>query len=531
MSSATKSRYRSVVSPQGDIAQSAQTLASQKENKQGFLSTPPVTAEKTRHQPYFFATPSPPPVKPATSNGIGLFAANSVVTPVPTEKTPAQHLKGRDFSNYTAAHPRSTTRASERWSIQQQRGEKTQSLLRTTPIDFASGVGRKPSRTPQKLTCFSEKKPSLTGSKTKLRVSMTPQHRFVTSPPTRFSPKKIEPRRLFQRASQERPLERNETQVFSQASMPNSNSKNASCALLAKDLTQYETTISLEVSDNENFTGGGEHKKFNPKGVLRTDNSSVAKEFFKEQKVAAYIEDSIQNRPLVNRLKMATSFQKPLTNERRVELGLKEKNPAGKDYYYAEVKVYNKDKVYSKELDLLLLENKLSKQQVIEIAKQVMDIMRDFYLAKIYHRDPHMHNFVIHIHEEKVLVVIIDFGKALWGEDFIARLCKYDDLDYQFLKKATNPADMINRNYLRPLLGKNKAQQKHYLFYQVAKYLKIDSRNINDENFLEELGTTLKNALNKARNESDIIFVFDVQKDKLCRWLEKQGHEPKEISR
>lgn len=332
------------------------------------------------------------------------------------------------------------------------------------------------------------------------------------------------------------PLKKEETQPFFQSpSQPKRN--NTPCALTTEYLETHKKSILPIAGKQIEFIHGGKHKKFNPQyGLLRTNSSKIAQEFEKEQAILSLIE-AIESTEVRANLTLHTSFQCQLSSDEVKCLGLEEKDSLGNIYFYAKVTIYD-ETVYSKELDeILSKENshktlsqkekdvvelselsskknkpKLSQHQVVEISKQIIEISKNFYLANIQHNDLHMHNILIHIHGEKILVKAIDFGKAMCPKDESSR---NDDLNYIFFKESRYFIETFRRNILRNQSG--SAQAKHYPLHRLAEYLGIPAKKVDE--FITKQGIILVNKLKHATNPTEITAAFDSCNKQICQWL------------
>jgi hypothetical protein len=188
--------------------------------------------------------------------------------------------------------------------------------------------------------------------------------------------------------------------------------------------------------DNNDFGKGGVHKSpaFSTgtkeiTGLLRAEDATGRRDFANEDGMRQHAEE----RPGLGRF---ISTQRSLSDV-----------PAHLDQTkaYAVFDVYDPP-VNQGELDKVLTE--LTPKQARGALVQTMEMLKEFYLNDVSHRDLHMHNMMIYRNDadpDQITVKAIDFGKSEFGEG-VSKKKGLDDLRYMFNQTAIGAGDSVRRS-------------------------------------------------------------------------------------
>ncbi|AUH49618.1 hypothetical protein CXB49_01585 [Chromobacterium sp. ATCC 53434] len=240
-----------------------------------------------------------------------------------------------------------------------------------------------------------------------------------------------------------------------------------------------EQVNQLKDSD---FGSGGVHKRFHAgTGVLQARDAIGREDFIREDRLQQYAE----SRP---------DLQHYISTQRQINAP----QDANGKFAYAQVPLYDRDQINSRELDQAL--PTLTPNQAKSVAAQLVDMARAFYCNQLSHRDLHMQNLLVHAERKEdgaVFLKAIDFGRAKFdAAEFEPE--RFNDVDYLFDRQGCSLAETVGRNYLA---GKDSAvAQKHYPLHKLLE--RFNHRGADVTETLSGIGARLKADLQMAGGDA-----------------------------
>jgi len=215
------------------------------------------------------------------------------------------------------------------------------------------------------------------------------------------------------------------------------------------DCCERNTDSEIKKLTNADFKSGGVNKQFAPKvGVLKSCNSVGNNDFALEGELRNYAKDFLA-------MSSYSSMQQKITAPENVD----------PNFEYAKVTRYDESKVTSSEFSECL--GRLTEEQIMSVAVQIVDMEKEKYKAKVSHGDPHGDNLLLitRLKDNAVFLKAIDWGHAKFGEDF--KGVSLRDIDYIFNRQARSQIETLSRNYLRS--EDSEKMKKHYPLHKLLE--------------------------------------------------------------